>query len=94
MQIAEQKEAAIRGLSNYMFMEAQRMAKVSSTSLLLLRHCSQSTSTYSMHACMQQNGAKNVQVLLFHILSECLCRKDLVALQTSLKANSSYLQLV
>ena len=27
-QIAEQKEAAIRGLSNYMFMEAQRMAKV------------------------------------------------------------------
>ena len=28
MQIAEQKEAAIRGLSNYMFMEAQRMAKV------------------------------------------------------------------
>ena len=28
MQIAEQKDAAIRGLSNYMFMEAQRMAKV------------------------------------------------------------------
>ena len=28
MQIAEHKEAAIRGLSNYMFMEAQRMAKV------------------------------------------------------------------
>ncbi|KAL3154328.1 hypothetical protein ABBQ32_013811 [Trebouxia sp. C0010 RCD-2024] len=25
--IAEQKDAAIRGLSNYMFMEAQRMAK-------------------------------------------------------------------
>lgn len=28
LQIAEQKDAAIRGLSNYMFMEAQRMAKV------------------------------------------------------------------
>lgn len=28
VQIAEQKEAAVRGLSNYMFMEAQRMAKV------------------------------------------------------------------
>lgn len=28
MQIVEQKDAAIRGLSNYMFMEAQRMAKV------------------------------------------------------------------
>ena len=28
MQIAEQKDAAVRGLSNYMFMEAQRMAKV------------------------------------------------------------------
>ncbi|DBA67257.1 TPA: hypothetical protein ACH3X2_001566 [Trebouxia sp. C0005] len=27
MQIVEQKDAAIRGLSNYMFMEAQRMAK-------------------------------------------------------------------
>ncbi len=32
MQIAEQKDAAIRGLSNYMFMEAQRMAKVWFTS--------------------------------------------------------------
>lgn len=30
--IAEQKEAAIRGLSNYMFMEAQRMAKEGVTS--------------------------------------------------------------
>ena len=29
VQIAEQKDAAIRGLSNYMFMEAQRMAVVS-----------------------------------------------------------------
>lgn len=33
LQIAEQKDAAIRGLSNYMFMEAQRMAKV------CLLHC-------------------------------------------------------
>lgn len=35
MQIAEHKEAAIRGLSNYMFMEAQRMAKVCIRSLPL-----------------------------------------------------------
>ena len=60
MQIAEQKDAGIRGLSNYMFMEAQRMAKVCFLSIgspLFL--CQNTCSANSCCCCMLQEGVSS-----------------------------------